>query len=86
MFRFKCASCGEWHEGMPGFGASAPLYYYIIPEAERSARSQLTTDTCIGILIYFVSQAGQAAGGGMYFGRQIWPLILRRVQILPEMI
>ena len=47
MFRFKCASCGEWHEGMPGFGASAPLYYYIIPQAERSARSELTTDTCI---------------------------------------
>jgi hypothetical protein len=47
MFRFKCASCGEWHEGMPGFGASAPPYYYIIPEAERSARCELTTDTCI---------------------------------------
>lgn len=47
MFRFKCASCCEWHEGMPGFGASAPLYYYSIPDAERSARCELTTDTCI---------------------------------------
>jgi len=47
MFRFKCASCDEWHEGMPGFGASAPLYYYFIPEDERSARCKLTTDTCI---------------------------------------
>ncbi len=47
MFRFKCAGCGEWHEGMPGFDAFAPLYYYGIPEAERPERCELTTDTCI---------------------------------------
>jgi hypothetical protein len=29
------------------FGAEAPLYYYFIPEAERSARCKLTTNTCI---------------------------------------
>lgn len=47
MFRFRCADCGEWHEGMPSFGASAPLYYYTIPEAERGERCQLTAETCI---------------------------------------
>lgn len=47
MFRFKCASCDEWHEGMPGFGASAPLYYYAIPEADRVGRCDLTADTCV---------------------------------------
>jgi hypothetical protein len=47
MFRFKCGGCGEWHEGMPGFGASAPLHYYSIPEAERAARCELTADTCV---------------------------------------
>lgn len=47
MFRFKCTSCSEWHEGMPGFGASAPLYFYSIPEAERSTRCRLTEDTCM---------------------------------------
>ena|SRR5215472_11342326 len=47
MFRFKCASCGEWHEGMPSFGADAPLYFYGIPAAERDARCVLTGDTCV---------------------------------------
>jgi hypothetical protein len=46
MFRFKCSSCGEWHEGMPTFGADAPLYFYAIPEQEREARCVLTSDTC----------------------------------------
>ncbi|MFT4251406.1 MAG: DUF2199 domain-containing protein [Caulobacter sp.] len=46
-FRFKCASCDEWHEGMPGFGAQAPLYYYSIPEAERESRCVLTSDACV---------------------------------------
>jgi hypothetical protein len=32
---------------MPSFGADAPLYYYDIPEAERSKRCELTSDTCI---------------------------------------
>ena len=47
MFRFKCVSCSEWHEGVPGFGWSTPLVYYAIPEAERSTRVELTEDTCI---------------------------------------
>ena len=47
MFRFKCSRCNEWHEGMPSFGADAPLYYYDIPEAERAERCELTSDTCI---------------------------------------
>jgi hypothetical protein len=47
MFRFKCAGCEEWHEGMPSFGADAPLYYYSIPEAERASRCDLTPDTCV---------------------------------------
>ncbi len=47
MFRFKCPSCDEWHEGMPSFGAIAPLYYDEIPEVDRHARCELTTDTCV---------------------------------------
>lgn len=47
MFRFKCASCDEWHEGMPAFGAHAPLYFYAIPTEERDTRCALTSDTCI---------------------------------------
>ncbi|MEC4593760.1 DUF2199 domain-containing protein [Nitrospirillum amazonense] len=46
MFRFQCAACDEWHEGMPTFGATAPLSYYGIPAAERQVRCVLTSDTC----------------------------------------
>jgi len=47
MFRFKCTSCGKWHEGMPTFGAIAPLYFYAIGAEERDNRCILGTDTCI---------------------------------------
>jgi hypothetical protein len=47
MFRFKCTSCNEWHEGMPTFGAEAPLYFYSIPNEERSSRCILKSDTCV---------------------------------------
>lgn len=47
MFRFKCAGCGEWHEGAPSFAADAPLHFYGVPESERNKRCVLTTDTCV---------------------------------------
>ena len=46
-FRFKCTGCGEWHEGIPTYGAKAPLYYYTVPEGERNARCALTPNTCV---------------------------------------
>jgi hypothetical protein len=46
-FRFKCVSCDEWHEGMPGFGADAPLFYYGVPVEERGSRCVLQSDTCV---------------------------------------
>lgn len=55
MFRFKCADCEEWHEGMPSFGTHAPSLYNSIPEPERQARCYLTSDTCIvGDEFFFV--------------------------------
>jgi hypothetical protein len=47
MFRFKCATCDAWHEGMPTFGYSAPLYYYGIPSKERAERCVLESDICV---------------------------------------
>jgi hypothetical protein len=47
MFRFECTSCGDWHEGMPTFGAAAPLYFYAVPAAERGERCVLGSDTCV---------------------------------------
>jgi hypothetical protein len=46
-FEFRCQSCGEIHQGMPGFGADAPLSYYAIPEAERPTRCKLGSDDCV---------------------------------------
>ena len=47
MFRFKCTSCDEWHEGVPTFGADAPLYFYAIPAEQREHRCILESDTCV---------------------------------------
>ena len=47
MFRFKCRTCDEWHEGVPHLGAEAPLYYYAIPEEERERRCDLGSDDCV---------------------------------------
>jgi len=46
-FEFRCQTCGEIHNGMPGFGAIAPLSYYVVPEAERTSRCVLGTDECV---------------------------------------
>lgn len=46
-FRFTCSSCGEVHEGIPTFGAKAPLSYFAVPEAERAVRCSLGTDDCV---------------------------------------
>lgn len=47
MFSFKCASCDEVHEGMPSFGAPAPLSYYQVPAEEREQRCDLGSDDCV---------------------------------------
>lgn len=45
--RYVCACCGQTHEGSPGLGSVAPLYYYWVPETERQARCRLDADTCV---------------------------------------
>ena len=47
MFRFKCTSCDQWHEGMPTFGADAPWHYYGVPPEERERRCSLGSDDCV---------------------------------------
>jgi len=46
-FNFKCPSCGEVHEGVPSFGAKAPLSYYAIPVNERETRCRLGSNDCV---------------------------------------
>lgn len=45
--RWKCADCGEVHEGLvEGYGYDAPSTYYTVPEQELASRCQLTPDYC----------------------------------------
>jgi hypothetical protein len=46
-FGFQCASCGEYHVGIPGFGWDWPMQYFAVPESERDARVDLASDQCI---------------------------------------
>ena len=46
-FEFTCVTCGQIHQGMPSFGADAPLSYYEIPEFERERRCSLGSDDCV---------------------------------------
>ena len=45
---WKCSQCGETHDDLPlCYGAESPDVYVSIPEAERSARTELNSDLCI---------------------------------------
>lgn len=46
-YRFKCASCNEWHEGIPGWGWNYPPEYFLVPPEQREERCFLTTDLCV---------------------------------------
>jgi hypothetical protein len=46
-FEFKCKTCGEIHRGMPSFGADKPLGYIEVPEEERDARCDCSSDECV---------------------------------------
>lgn len=47
MFRFKCYTCGEIHEGIPTFGWDYPVQFLDVPENERENRVSLGTDDCV---------------------------------------
>src|SRR4051794_30168212 len=45
---YRCARCGETHQGLPmSYGASAPMLWFAIPPEERAARAELSSDQCI---------------------------------------
>ena len=46
-YRFKCVSCDQWHEGIPGWGWKRPVEYFTVPEPERDERCFITTDLCV---------------------------------------
>ena len=48
MTGYICATCGQYHDELPMcFGANAPALWFSLPEAERDARADLTSDQCV---------------------------------------
>ncbi len=45
--RFTCSRCGESHDLPMSFVFGAPVYWYGIPEDERSYRALLDEDLCV---------------------------------------
>jgi len=43
----RCATCGKIHGDLPDIGSDRPDHWWGIPEAERSSRIKLTSDTCV---------------------------------------
>ena len=46
-FQFECRTCRQTHAGIPAFGAEAPDAYLALPEGERAARAELSSDQCV---------------------------------------
>jgi hypothetical protein len=46
LFRYKCATCEEWHVGEPSLAFAVPGYLSEIPQAEHKARVHSTEDLC----------------------------------------
>lgn len=46
MFRFQCACCGEWQEGVPGFGVELPIYCDAMSASERDQRCSFDREVC----------------------------------------
>jgi hypothetical protein len=47
VVRYKCATCGQEHEGLPDLSFASPFYFGTVPEAERARRTVLSSDTCV---------------------------------------
>jgi hypothetical protein len=48
MSGYLCAICGKHHDELPMcFGSPAPGLWHSIPEAERAARVELSSDQCV---------------------------------------
>ena len=44
---YRCSSCGELHDDLPDLALHKPDQWFDVPEDERHARVELTSDTCI---------------------------------------
>ena len=44
---YKCAVCGEIHDGIADFGFQYPDYYFGVPADERATRIECDSDYCV---------------------------------------
>jgi hypothetical protein len=57
VLMWTCSQCGETYDDLPlCYGAEAPQIYRSIPESERAARVQLSSDLCVIDRQYFFVQ------------------------------
>lgn len=56
-FRYRCACCGEWQQGVPAVAFDRPAHVYGVPEEERAHRVKLNEDLCIIDDQYFYIRA-----------------------------
>jgi hypothetical protein len=47
IFSFKCARCGQVHEGSPSFAFRAPDPYIGLSESQKAETAQLSEDLCV---------------------------------------
>ena len=76
---FLCACCGQTYDSLPDLSFAKPEPYFDIPEEEREARTQFTSDTCTideehyfirGILEIPVHQQEQNFGFGVWVSQK----------------
>lgn len=74
-FRWKCTTCSELHEGIPDLAVQAPSPWLEIPEAERSSRGRIESDTCViderdyfvrGVIEIPIAQTDHTFGYGVW--------------------
>jgi hypothetical protein len=72
---YQCATCGEIHDDLPDVAFRWPDPYFDVPESERAARTQGTSDTCViddehffvrGVILVPI------LGGSDQFGLGVW--------------
>ncbi len=73
---FRCASCGQWHDGLPlSYGSDRPAEWYDVPADRIEADVLLSSDQCvIADRFYFIRGVLEipVIGTGETFGWGVW--------------
>ncbi len=76
---YRCVTCGDLHEDIPHLGIDKPDPWWDVAEEERTARIELTSDTCIidgehffirGVIEIPVDESPEAFGFGVWVSQK----------------